>query len=317
MLVAPTAIIWGEKVFVKLGAFRTSSVSVAVPLLPSDDVRSPDVFTNVPDLKTLWTSTLTEQVAPGATVPPVKVMLVPNVGALSVPPQVVAAFGDSAIETSVPRLSVKLRPLAPTVFAVLLIVKVSRLLSNKPRAIIFGANDLLNPGGADAVPVTIKVSVAVPLLPAEDVRSPVVLTYVAGVVLVTATKTSQFIEAATVPPVYAMTLDPAVAVAVPPQLSKVTPAASTWIPAGKVSVKSRPVAGTVLAALLMPKTKLVVSPAAIGLSTKNFTKVGGVCPSARPGTQAIHIRSAAIATRFGDIGIGSRSPLGGRDVKGR
>lgn len=75
-----------------------------------------------------------------------------------------------AITTATGRLSVKPRPVAATVLAELLMVKVKVLVP--PTAMASGAKPLAKPGCR----LPFNVSVAVPLLPEVEVRSPVVLT---------------------------------------------------------------------------------------------------------------------------------------------
>ncbi len=116
--------------------------------------------------------------------------------AVNVPPvQVVDAFGVAAIATPAGKLSVKPRLVAATVLLELLIVNVSVLVP--PVSIGSGEKTLLNTGGG----LTVNVSPAVPLLPDEEVRLPVVFACVPNVLLVTSTWTVQVPEAATVPPV--------------------------------------------------------------------------------------------------------------------
>jgi hypothetical protein len=64
-------------------------------------------------------------------------------------------------------------------------------------AMVAGVNALLNPGGE----ATLKVSVAVPLEPNDEVSAPEVLTCAPGVLLVTSTLIPQLDGADAVPPV--------------------------------------------------------------------------------------------------------------------
>ena len=70
------------------------------------------------------------------------------------------------------RLSLKFRLVAATVLAVLLMVKLRVLVP--PRRMESGPKLLLKSGGG----LTVKLSLAVPLLPRDEVRSPLVLTCV-------------------------------------------------------------------------------------------------------------------------------------------
>ena len=69
VLVPPNAIVSGTKALPKVGCGFTVNVSLAEPLLPDDDVKSPLVLTNTP-AATPVTATLTEQLLAAATVPP-------------------------------------------------------------------------------------------------------------------------------------------------------------------------------------------------------------------------------------------------------
>ena len=109
--------------------------------------------------------------------------------------QVIVALDGVATTTLAGRLSVKARLDAASVPVVLSIVKVSVLVL--PVAIEVGEKLLLKPGGG----LTVNVALVVPLLPRDDIRSPVVLTCEPGVLLVTSTVTVQLVPVATVPPV--------------------------------------------------------------------------------------------------------------------
>ena len=143
--------------------------AVADPLLPIFDIRSPDVFVCVATVL-LVTSTLIEHVLPAPSRSPLNAIVLPPSGALTEPSQVVEAFAGLAIVTPVGRESVKLKLLTGSLFAELSIVKVSEL--TLPGPMVAGEKALLSPIGE----LTVSVSVAVPLLPDDDVRSPVVFT---------------------------------------------------------------------------------------------------------------------------------------------
>ena len=106
-------------------------------------------------------------------------MLLPAV-ADSVPPvQVVEAAGEAATTMPAGRLSVKLSPVAANVLAELSIVNTSVLVL--PTKIWSGEKALAKVGGGS----TMSELLAVPLLPREEVRSPVVLRWIPVVLLVT------------------------------------------------------------------------------------------------------------------------------------
>lgn len=69
LLVPPSRIGLGEKLLLNPGAAFTVRVSLGVPLVPSDEVRAPEVFRCAP-ASLLVTSTVTVQLEVAGTVPP-------------------------------------------------------------------------------------------------------------------------------------------------------------------------------------------------------------------------------------------------------
>ncbi len=131
-------------------------------------------------------------------------------------------------------------------------------------------------GTGDGGGVTVNVSEAVPLFPEEEVRSPVVLTKVPGVLPVTSTVTVQVLPAPTVPPVYEMTLDPATAISVPPvHVLEALAGLAMTIPAGRLSVKSSAVATSELAVLSMVNVSVLILPGEIVSGAKLLENAGG------------------------------------------
>ena len=115
--------------------------------------------------------------------------------------------------------------------------------------------------GIGAGIVTVRASVAVPLFPEEEVRLPVVFVYVSAVEDVTSTRIVQVVPAATVPPVYVITLVPGTAVSVPPvQVVEALAGVATVTPAGRLSVKSMSVAAKELAVLSMVNVSVLTPP---------------------------------------------------------
>ena len=101
-------------------------------------------------------------------------------GAVRAPPvHVVEAAGAAATAMPAGRKSEKLSPVAGRVLAELSIVNTSVL--GLPTKIWSGEKALAKVGGGS----TVNISLAVPLLPREEVRSPVVLTWIPAVLLVT------------------------------------------------------------------------------------------------------------------------------------
>ena len=115
--------------------------------------------------------------------------------AVSVPPvHVVAALDGVATITPAGSVSVKSTAVAATPLPVLSSVKLSVVVETA--TIESGENAFVNVGDVS----TVRLSLAVPLLPPDEVRSPVVFTCVPGVVLVTSTCTVQTASADSPPP---------------------------------------------------------------------------------------------------------------------
>lgn len=190
----------------------TVRASVAFPELTCGKVpvsSSPETLVWVPTTVPLI-STETVQIAPPATVMPVNEIVDPPAGAVSVATgQVVVALAGLAISVPEGRLSVNVGVKTVPTFAELSMVNVN--VDRPPKLTEAGEKDFENPGLAAT---TVRSSDAVPALPIEDVKVPVVLVCVPTVLEVTSTVIVQ------VPPI---PIPPFVKVIVPP-------------PAGAVSV---------------------------------------------------------------------------------
>lgn len=108
VLLDPKFTVLGEKLLENPGRVDTTfKSSVAVPLLPSLEVKSSETFVCVPTML-LVTSTLTMQFCELATLPPLKLIEVSASGALTIPSvHVVDALAGLAITTPFGRGSVK------------------------------------------------------------------------------------------------------------------------------------------------------------------------------------------------------------------
>ncbi|MEL7060583.1 MAG: hypothetical protein AAGN46_11200 [Acidobacteriota bacterium] len=127
----PRGTVLGEKDFEKPGwSVVTSRLAVAGPAVTSEEVSMLEVLIAVPTVE-LVTSTEIVQVAPAATWPSAKVMLLPPAGAVSVPPQVEAARAGSPIVTPAGRASVNAKSVVGMPI-VLVIVKMSRVVLPGP-----------------------------------------------------------------------------------------------------------------------------------------------------------------------------------------
>src|SRR5690606_26665407 len=108
--------------------------------------------------------------------------------------QVVEPFAGVATTIPAGSVSVTANPVAAMVLAVLSMVKVIVLTPPVPTTI--GAKALVKVGG----PSTVSVADAVPLLPLEEVRSPLVLRKAPTAVAAMSTDTVQAAPAPTLPP---------------------------------------------------------------------------------------------------------------------
>jgi hypothetical protein len=236
-LVTPfNGIVVGLKALAIDGGATTVSVSVAVlPVPPLVEDTAPEVFVNAPAVPP-FTLTTTVQELFTATLPPVRLMLLPPAVAEAVPPQLlVKPFG---VATTKPAGSVSLNatPLCATALATgLVMVKVSVLVPLS--GIEWGLNALAMDGG----PTTVSVSVAVfPVPPLVELTAPEVLVKAPAAMPVTLTTTVQELFTAMLPPVRLMLLPPAAAEAVPPQLLVKPFGVATTTPTGSVSLNATP-----------------------------------------------------------------------------
>jgi hypothetical protein len=137
---------------------------------------------------------------------------------------------------------------------------------------MLGEKLLVNPGRFVA---TVKSALAVPWLPAFEVRVPDTFMCVPGVLLVTLTVTLQVALAMTCPLLKEIVVPPAGAVTTP--LVQVVPAAAgvaMVTPAGRTSLKARFMTPVECALLLMTKVSVLTLPGPIVAGEKLLVKVG-------------------------------------------
>ncbi len=143
----------GEKSFENAGRLAvTVRLASVAPLLPSDDVRSPDVFRWVPKVVDV-TSTVTVHVRPAPTEASASEIVVPPAGAVRLgpaPPEsgphVVPALAGVAMTTPGGSVSLNASSSAGLASAELSMVNVS--VVSLPGPIVSGVNTLTNKGGA-------------------------------------------------------------------------------------------------------------------------------------------------------------------------
>ena len=129
-----------------------------------------------------------------------------------------------------------------------------------------------------------RVAIVEPLFPADDVRSPVVLTYVPGTPAVTSSTSVQRVSASTLPPVYLIVL--VVLPKGPTSSSMVSVPAvqsvgsfalkKTVTRSGNVSVKASAVAAVPLELLSIVKVSLLVSDGVMEAGEKVLRNWGGM-----------------------------------------
>ena len=123
--------------------------------------------------------------------------------------------------------------------------------------------------------LTVKVALAVPLRPEEELRVPEVFSMAPAAVPITSTWMRQLLPAATLPPLRLKLPLPAVAVNVPPQLLLLFAGVAITSPAGKLSVKARLFAARAEALLSMVKLSLLGRPKPTEVGAKLFANAGG------------------------------------------
>ena len=194
--------------------------------------------------------------------------------AVTVPPQVLLTAGGVAttnvpvLEGSVSLNATPVRSPAAVVFG-LLMVKVTLVVPFN--GIEAAPNALLMVGGA----TTVSVAVAAALGPPSVELTVTLLSFAPGVVPVTFTETAQEALAATVPPDKLTVPEPAVAVAVPPQVLLRLLGVATTKPAGRLSVNDSPVRPTLLFGLVMLIVSNEVPFSGIVVGAKVLVTVAG------------------------------------------
>jgi len=135
----------GEKDFEKPGKEElTVKFALDPPLVPADEVSSPETFIWTPALDEVTFTVMAQELNP-ATEPPLYVIVPPPSGAVSVPPlQFVEAIAGSAIVTPAGSTSVKSNIVTPEALPVLSMLNVSVL--TLPGPIVAGENDFEKPG---------------------------------------------------------------------------------------------------------------------------------------------------------------------------
>ena len=154
----PSETLDGENDFENPGnAPETIRSAVAAPLLPAEDVKSPDILLCVPSVLEV-TSTETVQLElpptpePGS---PVNVMVAPPSGALSVPPQVADALAGVAMNMPAGKLSLNARLVSGLALG-LVMVKTSIVVL--PGPMLSGVKTLLKVGSAGCASAAVEAA---------------------------------------------------------------------------------------------------------------------------------------------------------------
>src|SRR5579859_274414 len=240
MLAAPNA-------FAMLGGPITviDAVLLVAPAPLSFDEIGPVVLFCTP-AATPFTFRLIVQLAFAASVPPVRLIEPEPAAAVAVPPQVLVSPFGVATTRPAGSVSVNAIPVSATLVFGLLMLKVNAVLafSSMPAA----PKALVMVGGAP----TVRLALAVfPVPPLVELTAPLVLVYWPDAVPVIFTTTVQEVLTAMLPPVRLMLVDPATAVAVPPQVLERPFGVETTRPVGSVSLNATPASATALAAGLV------------------------------------------------------------------
>lgn len=244
------------------------AVLLVPPVPPLAEVTFPVVLSFKP-ASSPTISTLTVQLALAATLPPLKLIDPLPATAVTLPPQLLLAFGGFATFNPAGKPSVNAIPATATVGFGLLIVKVSVVVP--PSGIVAAANAFEMVGGATTVSVAVLLVAPVPV--SFELITPVVLFKTPAAAPVTVTLNEHDALAASEPPVMLMVLG-AVVVTVPPQV--VADPFATVSPAGSVSVKLIPVRPSEVFGFVIVNIRLVVPPTTMLEAPNDLAIVGGV-----------------------------------------
>jgi hypothetical protein len=157
-----------------------------------------------------------------------------------------------------------------------------------PNCTVVGWKLLLNPGLSAT---TVRVADALPLLPACEVRSPDVFTYVPGVPIVTPTLIVHAVCPANLPSLREIELPPSGALNVPSQLETALDGVAIVMPLGRLSVNARPLTGPVDPFVIVNWSVLML-PGPMVLGANDFVNVGRFadCATASHGEKTKHAR---------------------------
>ena len=275
-VVPPTGTLTAPNALLMEGGPTTVTVAVAVsPVPPCVEETLPVTFTLVPavvPLTSTWTMQLNKS---DGMFPPVREMELEPATAVTVPLQLLIKPLGVATTRPAGRVSVKAKPVCepkPTPMVMARLVEPFRTMEAAPKDLV-----MLGGGG----PLTVRVAVAVPPMPVSvEETLPVTLTLVPVVVPFTSTWTPQVnVNPGMLPPVREMELEPATAVTVPLQLLIKPLGVATTRPAGRVSVKAKPVCEPT--PMPMVKLRLVEPFRAMAAAPKDLKMLGEGDPTIR------------------------------------
>jgi hypothetical protein len=252
------------------GATTLIEAEAVPPVPPSVEVTGPVVLFCVPAAIPV---TLTEnvQLALAARVAPLRLMVfVPCVAVIVPPPQEpVRPFG---VEMTSPAGSVSLKPTPVNAVVVLGFVTVKLKLVVPFNGMLAAPNAFVRVGAATTVMEAFEV---LPVPPSVEVTV-TELFFTPAVVPWTLTETVQLALAARVPPDRLMLPDPAVAVAVPPQVLFSALGVATTRPAGRLSVKAIPLKARLVFGFWIVNVSEVVPFSGIWAAPNTLAIEGGV-----------------------------------------
>ncbi len=270
-VVAFCAMLVGLKALAIDGGATTFRVAVLLvaPVPPSVELTAPVVLALAPAVVPVtFTENVQELLA--AIVPPVRLIVPEPAVAVMVPlPQ--DPVRPLGVETTRPAGSVSLKatPVSPVA---LLFWMVKLRLVDPFNGMVAAPNVFVIVGG----PTTVMDAFDVLPVPPFVELTVTLLFFTPVVVPCTLAETVQEAPAANVPPERATEDDPAVAVAVPPQLLLRPDGVATTRPAGKLSVNARPVKLEAVLLLVMVKVSDVVPFNGMVAAPKAFVMAGGL-----------------------------------------
>ena len=269
--VALSAILVGLNALAIEGGATTAMLAEAVPPVPpSVELTAPVVLFCVPPAVPVTFSEKVHDVLAANDAPERLTTFVPCVAVIVPPPQLpVKPLG---VDTTRPAGKVSLNPIPVSVVVVFGLLTVKLKEVDPFRRMLAAPKALPRVGGVSTV---IEAFEVLPVPPSVEVTW-TLLFFTPGAVPVTFTATVHEPFAASVPPDKLTADDPAVAVAVPPQVLLSPLGVATASPAGRLSVKATPVSPRLMFGLVIKRVSVVLLLTGRVAAPKALLIVGGV-----------------------------------------